>query len=379
MRKEFPVAGEDLKKIIKKSRQMPIAFGFNPGTSDEDDEYLAAHARKKPEVLGKLALHDGAGTKTAFGTFVTVRSEVRMTCFRILPNLAKRIKRYVKRNHLPLNVVVMDPDGNVIDSDFEDFGTWLEGDDQDDPDDLGADEADDDTAADDQISAALAAPDPALDKVVLTERLRELQRLMEAEPTGQPTVQAAFRMATQKLRDGDVEAAEKTVSTLEMVLARLAMQRRDKPAPAVSADATPAETPQQPRSAPSDDDDRRLVLLRRAVAQLAVRLSGFPASSPVRKRLAAVQARIDAGDAAQAATLLRGLRAALPAALSDHARWQRMAPILSRQIEGAVASGSVGDPEGLARDWRAVSQDAGLGFHDRAIARVPGLIAMLRS
>lgn len=74
---------------------------------------------------------------------------------------------------------------------------------------------------------------------------------MEAEPTGQPTVQAAFRMATQKLRDGDVEAAEKTVSTLEMVLARLAMQRRDKPAPAVSADATPAETPQQPRSAPS--------------------------------------------------------------------------------------------------------------------------------
>jgi hypothetical protein len=35
---EFPVEGDKLRKLVKKSRQMPIPFGFNPGTSDEDDE-----------------------------------------------------------------------------------------------------------------------------------------------------------------------------------------------------------------------------------------------------------------------------------------------------------------------------------------------------
>ena len=124
MASDFPTSGDALRKLIHKSRAMPVSFGFNPGTTEAGDEYFAAHPRKTPELLGKLALTEGAGTKSAFGTFVIDASELHLTCFRTLPQLAKKVKKYLKSNKITLNVVVMDADGQVLDSDVEVLTGW---------------------------------------------------------------------------------------------------------------------------------------------------------------------------------------------------------------------------------------------------------------
>ncbi|MFN3972377.1 MAG: hypothetical protein ACK4L4_13555 [Gemmobacter sp.] len=387
MASEFPVTGDDLKKIVKKSRTMPIAFGFNPGTTDEDDEYLAAHARKKPEMLGKLALHDGAGTKTAFGTLQAVSSELRLTCFRTLPQLAKKIKRYLKRSKINLNVVVLDPDGNVIDCDIEVLTEW-EGDDGGASD--GADAAVDaiDPAVEERMAELDAAPDPAADPRELAARMQAIQPGLASVPADlADRVQAGFAGAAAMIRAGKLTEAEASISKLEMVMARLAMARVPPKAGAKPRAAKPGRA--KPDAAKSDaaksdarkdppKPDARLPKLRGVVDGLSSRLAAMPDTDALSARLAQATDRIDAGEAEAAMGMIREVQAALAVKRGEAAKWNRAEAMVAPLIAAALQGGDVADPEGLRARWAVVTGLAEEGAWDRALAEMPEIVGFLR-
>lgn len=367
MADDFPVQGDDLKKIIKKSRSMPIAFGFNPGTADDDDEYLAAHARKKPEILGKLALKEGAGTKAAFGTFAIEDSELHLTCFRTLPQLAKKFKLYLKRFKITLNVVVMDPDGNVIDTDIETLTEWVDGED----DDVVAEDVAEETGDGDAALDAIAdAPDPALDPGELAARLKAIQPELAKVPGNvAERVNAGFAGAVALIRAGKLAEAESAISKLEMVMARLAMAARNAEGTAPGGQTAPG----------TSTPDPRLPKLREAVDKLAAAVGPLPGGEAMLTRLADATARIDAGEAEAAMGILREVQTAVAKVQADREKWAKAEAIVAPQIAAALQARSVADPDGLRTRWGYVMGLAGEGAFDKALAALPGIVAMLKA
>ncbi len=115
---EYAVSGPELKKMIKLARKQPMPFAFNPGKSEEE-HYLGMHRKRSVQVLVQEAKSVGPGPKVAFGMAEVDRKLLRLTCERVLPMLAKRVKKYLKYNKVALNVEIMDADGNILESDIE--------------------------------------------------------------------------------------------------------------------------------------------------------------------------------------------------------------------------------------------------------------------
>ena len=369
---DFPIEGDKLKKLIKKSRQMPIPFGFNPGTSEDEDEYLAAHARKAPELLGKLALNEGAGTKSAFGTFAVDGSEVHLTCFRSIAQLAKKFKKYLKRYKITLNCVVMDPDGNVIDSDVETLDDWfIEADDR------------EDAAADAAEAAEAAEVEPdneGIDAGELAKRLRALQPRIAAAPPGViDRVTAGLAGAVGLVKAGKLEAASIAIAQLEAIMARLAAApraaataRTAPPQPVPTADAPPAKAP---------PPDPRLPRLHEAVEKLSDKVSALlgDGAGPLLDDLAKVGGLINAGEAEAALGAMRAVQDALRAAQTARDKWEKVAAGLVPLVTAALSAQSVADVDGLRTRWTFATGLAAESGWDRALASVPGIIDILRT
>ncbi len=109
------VEGNDLKKLLLLGKRMPLAFAFCPGP--KDDHALLIDKKKKPKVLSTTAKKVGAGVKVAFGTLVLNEKTVELTCEKTLPKMAKVLKKYFKSQRLIYDVVIMDIDGEVVESD----------------------------------------------------------------------------------------------------------------------------------------------------------------------------------------------------------------------------------------------------------------------
>ena len=371
MANDFPVEGDKLKKLIKKSRQMPIPFGFNPGTSDDDDEYLAAHARKAPEVLGKMALNEGAGTKSSFGTFAVDGSEVQLTCFRTIPQLAKKFKKYLKRFKITLNCVVMDPDGNIIDSDVETLEDWFQ---------------EVDSREDEAVEAAEAAAEEAdeaegddsgIDPADLAARLRALQPKVAAAPVNVlDRVAAGFKGAVGLIKEGKLEKASIAIAQLEAVMARLAaLPKALQPQAAAAPQPTPSAPPQA-EAAP----DPRLPRLREAVAKLSEQVGTLlgDGAGPLLDQLSKIDGLIDAGEAEAALGALRSVQDATRAAQAARDKWDKAQAILEPQVTRALSDRSVADPDTLRTRWQFAVTLAAEGGWERALAAVPGIVEKLR-
>lgn len=117
---EFQVSGPELKKLVNVMRKQPISFAFNPAKKVEDD-YLGLHRTKPPKTLGREAKDEGEGEKCAFGTAQVEGKILSLTCERIIPALAKKLKRYLKSQKVNLNVQVFDESGNLLETDIEDL------------------------------------------------------------------------------------------------------------------------------------------------------------------------------------------------------------------------------------------------------------------
>lgn len=394
MADEFPVAADKLRKLIKKSRQMPISFGFNAGTSDDDDEYLAAHARKAPEILGKIAKTEGAGNKSAYGTFVAEGSEIHLTCFQTIPQLAKKFKKYLKVNKITLNVVVMDPDGNIIDSDVEVLENWTQDegeDDEDEGEEIPVAPPRPQQAATPRVPPSQPPQQTATPKVPpvpppqptaqppqrkpdpnLAERamrIRDMQgKLAGLPPDIAGRLGPALMQAAQLLRDGRFEDVDNALRQVTAVLARLQVGATPKPPP---QPVTPQPVPQPP------PPDPRMARLREALAALRTQASALPetGAAAILSALDRAGTAIDSAEAEAALAAMKEAQAALKAAQEARARWDKAFALLEGPVLQALKGSAAGD---LRQRWDFAVALAAEGHWHRALAAVPQIAAAVR-
>lgn len=379
MADDFPLDRDGVRKALKAARKSPMGFGYNPGTTDDDDEWFAAHRRRKPEFLGKMALTEGAGTKSAFGTYTVLGAELRMTCQRTIPQLARRFKVYLKSLKLTLNVVVLDPEGNVIDSDIEELDGWFDEDD---------DGAEDDGA--DAGAPAEAPPvlDPAVELRALTARLAAVKgEVVAAQGDLAPRIRQGFAKAVELVKAGKPAEADPVVSRLEMVLARLAhlggkggpaaAQPAQAPKPAGKAAPRPAAPAPQPAQVPPPASPAARIGRASEILRAAVR--DMPGGRGFVSRIEAAEAQAARGQAAAAAGALRGLHRDVAEARRAQKRWDGAARIAAPLVARVLEAGNPDDAEVLRLDWQMAVDFAEAGAHDLALGAMPGIVAQLRA
>lgn len=361
---KFPTTGSALKKLVEKSKSREVAFGYNPGT-DDDDHYFAADLKKSPEILGKLARNEGLGAKIAYGTLTTKGNLVSLRCIKVVPMLAKLFKRLLRQNKIGLNVQILDQDGNVIDADIEDgLEEWTS------DEALGEEEAEDAeddaaiAAAEEAVPDAELAPDSAEDlrrMQALVARLKTLQpRLATAPAPVGATLAGAMKSALTTLRNGEYDRSEQTTAQIEAVLAKLP----GNPAATAAAAASP---------------DPRLQKLRDAATALAGQLSALPgpAAEPLEAVLATVTNRIDAGEAEAALAGLKQVQDALKTVLEAKAKWAKALAVLEPQVTPLLSS--PGGAQDLRPKWKFATDLAAEGHYDRAAAALAAVVAALKA
>jgi len=110
---DLKLGPDELKKLIKKAKSGPMPFAFCPGGDDQDD-LLLIHRRKDPQRLGKSARKQVGGTKVSFGTFEVVGKDMKITAVKLIPALAKKLKKLLREQKISMNVLVVDADGNIV-------------------------------------------------------------------------------------------------------------------------------------------------------------------------------------------------------------------------------------------------------------------------
>ena len=199
--KQYVVTGEELKKLVRIGRKRPMPFAFCP--SNGDDESLFATHRKKPaKKIGKATKADSGQLKVAWGTFVIVDRVMVLTCERELPSIAKKLKKHMRAERLPLNIRVLDASGKEIESDIEDLSA------EDDPfGDLG-----DDDEGGDHLQHRLLR----VKEAVLAARGNDGDRLRDLMASAWRATEAGSRDKAQKL----VALVERDVRRLMMSASR---------------------------------------------------------------------------------------------------------------------------------------------------------------
>ncbi|RUS59677.1 hypothetical protein EGN72_13345 [Pseudorhodobacter sp. E13] len=110
---EFQTEGAELKKLVKIARTKSLAFAFCPAAGEEEPMFCL-HRRKKPEILGKALRKESEQTKVAFGMATVEGKTLNMTCDRLVPGMSKKLKKFFRGQKLPLDVVVMDAEGQEV-------------------------------------------------------------------------------------------------------------------------------------------------------------------------------------------------------------------------------------------------------------------------
>lgn len=260
---EYVIHGDALKKIVRKSRRRPMAFAFVP-TFGDDESMFAVHKKRKPEVVARKTKLASGQSRIAFGTFMVVGKTMVLTCVRELPSIAKKLRKHLREERIPLSIRVLDMMGRELEAEIEDS------DDGEDP--LGPDDDDDDDDDDDGPSAR--APGPAASDPI-GARIAEIR----------PLVATAGGARGEKLRDmlsGLIQAradgtgvdAARLLSRLEEEL-RALMNSVDRPQAAPSPDRIPDRPrptrPDPPPSVVSPDPPDRAEALRLARRITALR------------------------------------------------------------------------------------------------------------
>ncbi|MCB1888754.1 MAG: hypothetical protein KDH20_14195, partial [Rhodocyclaceae bacterium] len=166
--------GPALKKKISKAKKKPVNFAFVPGKKPADS-VLMLHKKKNASLLGKEARAEGDSNKFAFGSLFVRGKVAELTCGRHFGQLAKQCKIFLRVNKVMLNVVVMDENGQEIESDIEDL-----------PDDPEMDlldlenEAEGDEEEDEDGQQQDEAPAPQVDPQELVRRMKAVQPAVAA-------------------------------------------------------------------------------------------------------------------------------------------------------------------------------------------------------
>lgn len=232
---ELSVTGDELKRLLKVAAKGPLPFAYCPGP-DVDGDLFALHRTKSAEMLAKSLRASGEGNKVAFGSAEVEGKLVSLHCDRLLPSLAKKLKKFFRANQVNRNVRILDADGNVIEEDIEDLPDDGTEDLADGAADGAADAADGPEKAEGGQEAEAPAPDAAQPSADLAARARALHPRVMAlpDPAGQK-VRQAFAVAVGLIRSGDDAGAGAALDRIEAVLDRM------PPTPADPAAAPPAD------------------------------------------------------------------------------------------------------------------------------------------
>lgn len=361
--------GPKLKKMIKLGKKRTLNFAFCPG-KQKGDHVLMIDLRKKPSKLAISARNESTGTRVANGTLDVKGKIVQLTCDKVVSNLAKTLKTYLRNQKLTVNVVVMDANGVELESDIEDLPADPEFDDDDAPDDQAAD--DEAGAAADQGGSADDSDDDRQPTAGdLANRLKAIQPGVAAVPgaTGDK-LKKAMAAAVSMIKAGDLVKAEQTIATLEAALARLKPADRPDDDDAAEQDAT-------------EQQDAKALIARANALKPAIGGSAHPARDKLLAALGGAAQKIKGGDLAGADAALTIIEnamqktqgAAEPAQSPDAAKWATAQARLQPLVDSAMRQGR-GDLDAINRAFNYAKELAESGAFDRAL-KAAGKVAEL--
>ncbi|MFT7594275.1 MAG: hypothetical protein ACI8R4_001595 [Paracoccaceae bacterium] len=355
---ELKVEGEALKKLVKLGKKMPLSFAFCPGK--QNDHMVVIDRRKKPGVIGKAAKSESGATKVAYGTFVMNAKTMELTCEKVVPAMAKVLKKYLKSQKVLVNVLIMDAEGNVLESDEEDLPndpSW----DVDEP-------AEAEDEEDQQPAAAVQSNHSAAD---LAAQIKAVQPAIAAAPADAGAkLTKVIKLAVSQIKSDDLDAADRTITALEGAAAKLGQ-------------AAPAEAPPE-QAAAAAPDVRALAARATALKGVIADING-PAAEKLTAALGNAVKQIKAGELAAADTLLGRIEdavnkmAAAPADTApspEAAKWATAESRLQAAVDKLTQEGR-GDLAAINKFFDFGKTQAAAGNYDKAMAaaaRVADLI-----
>ncbi len=344
---DFAVEGGALKKMIAHARKKPLSFGFNPGKSP-GEHMLGLDKRKSPELIGRSVKASGPGAKVAFGTCEVDARVLSMTCEKVVPMMARRVKLFLKFNKVMLNVRILGPDGAVLE---EDIGEFADEDDR-----AGGGGTDDGTRAADPTAAAKPV---GLDgrAGALAVRLQALRPGIAAAPDAvRQKLTDAMGGVVGMIRGQEFDDATVALAKLETIVARVTA-----PAPETKVDPQVAKLEQATRM----------------IAQSVAKLPEGAARQALEARLGDIGGLIAAGDVAAGVAAIKeaqgALKTATPAVEGAVGQQRELVALIGRIKEIAAT-----DP-GRSKEMVALAQQAGAALKAGETDKAEGLIAQLRS
>ena len=300
---DIALRGAELKKMVALAKKRDMNFAYCPGNDPKEDVFVLDR-KKKPEVIGRVARAEGTGTKLGMGTASVTGRVMSLTCIKELPQLAKKLKKFLKSENVAMNIIVLDANGNVLEEDVEDLGGAddLEDviDDEEETSDNTSDTSNDAPAA--ETAANTGAEDNGARAKELTARAGHLQAaIKDVQPEMQAPLMTGLKGVVGALKAGKLDAAETTLGKLEAAVAKLAG------APATANTAA---------------DDPALARLRQVSEALGKRIDGLGNADGV-SRLRAVNGLLDTqisdGDAKKATATAKALSEAIARAAEQAA------------------------------------------------------------
>ncbi|NSY37474.1 hypothetical protein [Leisingera sp. ANG59] len=113
-------AAKEIKQQMTLARKRDLAFGLCFGKKIENSVFLT-HKTKAAKVLGKQAKSDGETPQFTFGMLKLDGKELSMSVEgKIVPGMARKAKKMFMAVGLKYKILILDPSGNVVESEADD-------------------------------------------------------------------------------------------------------------------------------------------------------------------------------------------------------------------------------------------------------------------
>lgn len=284
----------ELDKLIKKTRQKPLPYGLCLGKKPEDN-VMCLDLLKTGEVLMRRAKADGDTAKVTFGeAFLEGKVLTLSVHGKMLPGLAKNMKKFMQSTGKKLKVVILGPNGEILEQVEED------------------DEGNDDvisTSVEENPEPEVATPEEQVDPLAADWK----------------AVQAKLTNPVQVFSNGDDPRAAEVAKAWQGALAaaesgnfKVAMAVATKLAPIVTAAPTASET---------QEDDPYQAQWEKAFGPLSALYEKAMKNNPenasqLRAAWAMAGEKADAGDYQTAMTVIARLKPRLDEAAAATASGQ---------------------------------------------------------
>ncbi len=197
MADDAPTADEIRKQILM-TKKRPLAFALSLGVKPEGT-VLLMHRTKSADVLLKAARKAGETPKLAFGEITTKGTKTTFKCEKDPKGaMAKQLKQYFRSIGVKQSVILLGPDGAVLDSEVSDEDT--------------------DDEVETTVEPTTSGPQEAWEsrKAALSPRLA---RMLKAGKGDISKVRAAWSFAQEKAEAEDYASAMKAADLLEKLIA----------------------------------------------------------------------------------------------------------------------------------------------------------------